>query len=165
MDKYQEGLEGKMRGIDFFYSVDLLHYNLHKIRLNRGGSCIYSPKWLKNKTETINTKNKDDKCFQNALSAVLNYDQIKSHSHRISNIKPFINQHDWKETNFPSYKKDWNKFGKNNKIIALNILYVPYNTEEIRHANKSKYNKVHKHHFLSCRKKIICIVYRKNIKT
>ena len=27
-----------------------------------------------------------------------------------------------------------------NKIIALTILYVPYNTEEIRHAYKSKYN-------------------------
>ena len=29
---------------------------------------------------------------------------------------------------------------KNNKTIALNILYVPHNTEEIRHAYKSKYN-------------------------
>ena len=28
----------------------------------------------------------------------------------------------------------------NNKSIALNILYVPHNTEEIRHAYKSKYN-------------------------
>ena len=28
-------------------------------------------------------------------------------------------------------KKDWNEFEKNNEIIALNILYVPYNTEEI----------------------------------
>ena len=30
--------------------------------------------------------------------------------------------------------------GSNNKSIALNILYVPYNTEKIRHAYKSKYN-------------------------
>ena len=28
----------------------------------------------------------------------------------------------------------------NNKTIALNILYVPHNTEEIRHAYKSKHN-------------------------
>ena len=28
----------------------------------------------------------------------------------------------------------------NNKSIAFNILCVPYNTEKIRHANKSKYN-------------------------
>ena len=32
------------------------------------------------------------------------------------------------------------KFKLNNKSIAINILYVTRNTEEIRHANKSKYN-------------------------
>ena len=41
---------------------------------------------------------------------------------------------------FPSDKKDWKKFESNNKSIAFNILYVPYNTKEIRHAYKSKYN-------------------------
>ena len=42
LQKYQEGLEKKMRGSEFvFDSVDLLHYNLHKISLNRGGSYIY----------------------------------------------------------------------------------------------------------------------------
>ena len=29
---------------------------------------------------------------------------------------------------------------KNNKTVALNILYVPHNSEEIRHAQKSKNN-------------------------
>ena len=33
-----------------------------------------------------------------------------------------------------------NEFEKNNKTIALNILYVPHNTEEIRHVYKSKHN-------------------------
>ena len=28
----------------------------------------------------------------------------------------------------------------NNKSITLNILYVPHNTKEIKHAYKSKYN-------------------------
>ena len=36
--------------------------------------------------------------------------------------------------------KNLKKFESNNKSIALNILYVPYNTEKIRHAYKSKYN-------------------------
>ena len=45
----KEGLGEKMRESEFvFNSVDLLHYNLHKISLNRGGSYIDSPKWLKN---------------------------------------------------------------------------------------------------------------------
>ena len=39
-----------------------------------------------------------------------------------------------------SYKKDWKKFELNNKSIALNILYLPCNIKEIRHAYKSKYS-------------------------
>ena len=35
---------------------------------------------------------------------------------------------------------DWKKFEQNNKKIALNILFVPYTTEEIRITYKSKYN-------------------------
>ena len=50
--KYQEGLEESMRGSEFVYdSVDVLHYNLNKVSLSRGGSYIDSPKWLKNKKQ------------------------------------------------------------------------------------------------------------------
>ena len=31
-----------------------------------------SPQWLKNKKATINPKNNDDKCFQDALTVALN---------------------------------------------------------------------------------------------
>ena len=45
LQKYQEGLERKMRESEFaFDSVDLLHYNLLKISLSRGKSYIDSPK-------------------------------------------------------------------------------------------------------------------------
>ena len=46
-----------------FESVDLLYYSLHKISLNRGGSHIDSPEWLKNKTAMINPKTKDNACL------------------------------------------------------------------------------------------------------
>ena len=37
LQRYQKGLEEKMRGSEFVYdSIDLLHYKLHKINLNRG---------------------------------------------------------------------------------------------------------------------------------
>ena len=36
--------------------------------------------------------------------------------------------------------KDWKKFELNNKTIALNILFVPYDAKKIRLAYKSKYN-------------------------
>ena len=90
LQKYQEGLEESMRGSEFVYdSVDVLYYNLNKVSLSRGGSYIDSPKWLKNK-KAINPKNKDDKCFQYALTVALNYEQIKKIPQRISNIKPLI---------------------------------------------------------------------------
>ena len=84
-----------MKGSEFvFDSVDSFYYRLHKISLNRGSSYTDSPKWLKNKKATINPKNNDDKCFQYAITVALNHEQIKSHSERISNIKPLIDQYD-----------------------------------------------------------------------
>ena len=54
---------------------------------------------------------------------------------------------------FPAHSKDWRKFECNNKIIALNVLFMPYNrrqvnddenefdgTKHIRPAYTSKYN-------------------------
>ena len=72
------------------------------------------------------------------LTAALNYLNIKSHPERISNLKPFIDQYNWKGINFPSHKEDWKKFESNNKSTALNILLVPYNTEKIRLALQVK---------------------------
>ena len=58
----------------------------------------------------------------------------------MSKIKTFIDQYSWKEIDFPSHSKDWKKLEQNNKTIALNILFVPYNIEKIRLAYKSKHN-------------------------
>ena len=41
---------------------------------------------------------------------------------------------------FPSNLKDWKKFEQNNTTITLSILYVPYNTKQIKPAHISKYN-------------------------
>ena len=129
-----------MRGSQFVYdSVDVLYYNLNKVSLSRGGSYIDSRKWLKNKKATINPQNKkDDNCFQYALTVTLNHEQIKNNPERESKIKPFIDH--LLTIDFPSQGKAWTKIESNNKSIALNIFYVPYNTEKIRHAYKSKYN-------------------------
>ena len=53
-----------------------MYYHLQKIGLTRGGSCIDSPKWLKNKKPTINPENNDDKCLQYALTVALNHQNI-----------------------------------------------------------------------------------------
>ena len=64
LKRSQEGLEKSMKGNEFIFdSIDVLYYNLNKTSLDRGGSDIDSPKWLKNKKTTNNPKNNDDKCF------------------------------------------------------------------------------------------------------
>ena len=68
-------------------------------------SFFFSPKWLKNKEATINPKNNDNNCFQYASTAALNHKQIKIYPDRISNLKLFIAQHNWKEINFPAQQK------------------------------------------------------------
>ena len=107
LKKYQEGLETKMKGSGFvFESVDLLYYSLHKITLKRSRSYIKSPEWLRNKRATINPKSTDNKCFRDAITAALNYNQIPNHPERIPNLMPFFNQYNWKKTEFPSHSKD-----------------------------------------------------------
>ena len=74
----------------FLIDLIVLYYNQTKISLNCGGSYIDSPKLLKNKKATINPKDNNDKYFQYAINVVLNYEQIKSYSKKVSKIKPFI---------------------------------------------------------------------------
>ena len=113
-----------------FESVDLLSYHIHKTSLKRGKSYIKSPEWILNKRATINPKNKDNKCFQYSITVALNHQNIENHPERISNIKPFIDQYNWEDIDFPAGIKDWKKFERNNKTIALNIFYIPPNTKQ-----------------------------------
>ena len=139
LQRYLQNLQEKMKGSDFaFDGVNYLYYDLNKISISKGGSYIDSPKWLK-KWSAINPKNNDYKCFQYAITIALNLDKINNHPERISKIKPFIEEYNWKDIDFPSTSKDWKKFELNNEV-ALNILYVPHNTKKIEIAYKSKHN-------------------------
>ena len=138
LQKYEENLQNKMRGSEFEVDVvNFFYYDFNKTSINRGGSYIDSPKWIKDKKSTINPKNNDEKCFQYAVTLALNLDKIKKDPQRISKIKPFVEKYNWEDINFPSTSKDWKKFESNNEV-ALNILYVPYNTKKINIAYKSK---------------------------
>ena len=64
------------------------------------------------------------------LSICFSHEQITIHPERTSKIKPFIDQYNWKEINFPSHKKHWKMSESNNKSIALNVLYIPHNTKK-----------------------------------
>ena len=151
IQRYEESLQNKLKESDFeFDGINFLYYDFNKTSIYRGGTYIDSPKWLRDKKSTINPKNKDNKCFQYAATLALNLDNIDKSSQRISKIKPFIENYNWKDIEFPPTSKDWRKFELNNKI-ALNILYVLYNNKIIQVAYRSKNN-------LSCDKQIILLM-------
>ena len=65
---------------------------------------------------------------------------MKKNPQRISKLKPYINKYNWEGIDFPAGPKEWIKFEKNNKTIALNVLYIPHNTKTISVAYRSEYN-------------------------
>ena len=96
LQKYPEWLEESIRGSEFIFDcVNWLYYHLQKTSLSRkGSSYIESPKWLKNKKATINSKNNDNNCLQYPWTIALNHQNIgKKTPQRVSKIKPFLNQY------------------------------------------------------------------------
>ena len=106
---------------------------------------LYSSEWLRSKKESITN---EDNCFQNALNDSLDYQKIKKDPQKISKLKPYINQYNWKDIKFPSDIEDWKKFEQNNKETALNILFAPHNKEEIWPTYILKHNTKHKNHVI-----------------
>ena len=144
LQKYNDNLQEKMKGSDFAFSgIDYFYYDFNRISISKGGSYIKSPKWLNDKKSSVNLRNNDYKCFKYATTIALNFDKVTSHPERITKkLKSFINKYNWNDINFPPTRKDWNRFEVNNKNVALNILYVPFNTKNIEISYKSKYNLV-----------------------
>ena len=96
---------------------------LTKQTINRGGSYIDSPKWLKDKKSTINPKNNDDKCFQYAVTLALNLDNIKKDPQRESKIKPYIEKYNWEDIDFHPLAN----IGKNlNVTMKLHLIFYTY---------------------------------------
>ena len=71
-----------------FDSMDGLYYKYLRIILNRGGSYIESPAWMKNKRAMLNPKYYNDKCIQYAITDASNYEIILKNPQRISKVKP-----------------------------------------------------------------------------
>ena len=130
LQRFEENVQIKMRGSEFEFDViNFLDYNFNKTSIYRGGSYINFPKRLKDKKSTINPKNNDYKCFQDTATLSLNRNRINKDPQRISKIKPFINNYNWKDIDFLPTNKDWKKFESNNEV-ALNILYIPHNKKK-----------------------------------
>ena len=79
-----------------------------------------------------------------AITVALNHNKIDNHPEVILNIIPHIPKYNWDRINFPSQRKDWELFEKDNEDIALNILSIPHNEKTIKLQYKSKYNRTRK---------------------
>ena len=113
LQRFQQAIETwNGRGSGFTHeSVVLLYYYLQKIDIRRAESFTKSHDWLANKGAIINPKNeKDNKCFQYAITSALNYEKIlkinlkncETHPERIPKIKPYISKYNWEEMEFPA---------------------------------------------------------------
>ena len=51
---------------------------------------------------------------------MLNHEEIRKNTERITKIEPYINKNKQERINFPLQKNNWKKFEKNNATLALN---------------------------------------------
>ena len=120
----------------------VIKYNTNQISqkpIINNSTFIETPEQIKNKKYAINPQNKDNKCFQYSIIASLFHKKIKNNPERISKTKPFINDLNWENINFPPQEQDYKTFEMNNKSIALNVLQA--HEQEISHYYKSEFNK------------------------
>ena len=65
----------------------------------------------------------------------LNYNIIKENElKKLLNFKRV-------DTDFSSHQRYWENFERENNSIGINVLFLPHNSEEIKLAHKSSYNK------------------------
>ena len=79
--------------------------------------------WLQCKKEAKINNNNNNNHFQNALDNAFYYQTIESNLQRISKLKPYINNYNWKGIEFPAGSKEWQKFEQSSKQLHL-IYYM-----------------------------------------
>ena len=62
--------------------------------------------WLNKKKFLLITSKKYNRCFQYAVTVVLDYKEIKKNPQKTTKVEPFINKYNWEDINFPSKKDD-----------------------------------------------------------
>ena len=95
--------------------INFLDIKFNNTDLVRGGTYIKEDKWISNKKATINPKNNkgdDNYCFMYAVTVALNHAEINNHPERINKIIPYIKNCNWDRINFPSQRKNRERFEK-----------------------------------------------------
>ena len=117
-----------------------LYINFHRMVFTRGSSYIELPGWIKNKKAVINPQNKDEECFKWAVIGALHHEDIKDHPERISLLRPYEKQYNWKGREFPTSIKNIDKFEKNNSGTAVNVLFSKKKRQNTYTVRRSEHN-------------------------
>ena len=109
------------------------------------------PEWIKSKNAVINTQNEDEECFKWAAIKALHQEEIKHHPERISLLRPYENQYNWKGSEFPVSIKKIDKFEKYNPGIAVNVLFCKKKSQNIYTVCRSERN-------MKCKKQVNLLI-------
>ena len=125
-----------------FESVEAFSIHFHKVDLRRAISYVSTPHWLDVKKAVVNPKNiTDNFCFAYATAIAIYHKEIGKNLDRISSkLIEHTYKLDWNEIDFPASTPDYKRFEQYNDDIALNILYVPFNEQDVRPEYISKHN-------------------------
>ena len=88
----------------------------------------------------INPQNNDEQCFKWAVIAALHHEDIKQNPERISLLRPYEKQYNYKQLEFPASIKKIDKFEKNNPGIAVNVLFNKKKSQNIYAVRRSEHN-------------------------
>ena len=108
-----------------WYFKEVISLEIHTVEYNpmKGSSFIPLPEFIKRKNAIDNIKSEDDKCF---LWSVLRYLHPKQcHEERVSDLREYENDLNFKGINFPVKVKDIQKFeNQNPDLPGINVFSV-----------------------------------------
>ena len=106
---------------------------------NNENTYVETPICIKSKKAVLNPKSNDNKSFQYSITLSLYHKEVGNNFNRITKIKPYVNNFNWNNINFPPANQDYETFELNNENISLNI--YQFDNEKVSQLYKSKYDK------------------------
>ena len=132
-EKFNDNIQLSRESSNFVYeSVEECNIHFNKIDLSRGASFIDILECLKHKKATINLQNKNNVyCFMYAIGIAFYHNELGKNPGRISKKLDIYSSFNWHNIDFPASYEDYTTFERLNRDVALNILYVSLNEQNI----------------------------------
>ena len=107
----------------YFISVKKLEIHTSKFIPTKGSLYLPLPDFISRKKAIINIQNKDDKCFMWSILRYLHPRGINQHPKRLTDLKQYENDLNFKNITFPVKLTDISKFEKQNPPILQITVY------------------------------------------